>query len=67
MRPTRNYGLAEGRILVTIKELAAMLGCGASTARKIGLEAKAHVKIGSRSLWNIEKVNEYVDSISKSE
>ena len=49
----------------TTPELASMLGCGEMTAVKIGTEAKARIKIGRRVLWNIAKVQEYLNTLSE--
>lgn len=56
-----------GRIAVDTKELQSMLCCGRDTAIKIGLEANSRIQIGKRVLWNVEKVQTYLDSISKGE
>ncbi len=44
--------------------LSASLGCGRSTAVKIGELAGAKIKIGRRVLWNMSKVQKYLDSVS---
>ncbi len=49
----------------TTPELASMLGCGEATAIKIGTEAKARMKVGRRVLWNIAKVQEYLNTLSE--
>ena len=51
-------------IAVDIKTLSSMLSCGQATARKIGKEAGAEIRINRRVLYNVEKVREYIDSIS---
>ena len=53
---------SEMPISVDIKELAAMLGCGIHTARKVGQKAKAKVKIGSRVLYLMEPIVAYLAS-----
>ena len=45
--------------------LAQRFGCGICTARKIGEAAKARIQIGRRVLWNVSKVQEYLDSIAE--
>ncbi len=51
-------------LTVDIERLSAMLSCGHATARKIGKEAGAEIRINRRVLYNVEKVREYIDSIS---
>lgn len=53
------------RALITTNELKEKCGAGRSTAVKIGTAAGAKVKIGSRTLWNLKKVLNYLDSISE--
>ncbi len=51
-------------IAVDIKTLSSMLSCGHATARKIGAEAGAEIRINRRVLFNVKKIREYIDSIS---
>ncbi len=44
--------------------LAQARGCGKPMAMQIGSLAKAKIKIGKRVLWNVKKVQEYLDEIS---
>ena len=53
------------RIAVNTEELKSMLGCGRDTAVKIGTEAKARVQIGKRVLWNVEKIQTYLNILSE--
>lgn len=53
------------KIAVPTKELQSMLCCGRDTATKIGTEAKARIKIGKRVLWNVSKIQEYLNQISE--
>lgn len=54
----------ENPIAVDIEKLSAMLSCGHATARKIGAEAGAEIRINRRVLFNVKKIREYIDSIS---
>ena len=54
----------ENPIAVDIEKLSAMLSCGRGTARKIGAEAGAEIRVNRRVLYNVEKIKEYIDSIS---
>ncbi len=59
MNPTKrrgNYGL----LTVDIASLAKMLGCGESTARRIGEEAEARIQIGRRVLYSVDKVKAFI-------
>ena len=64
---TKNRETGLPKAAITINELADMLSCGTNSARKIGLAAGAHIKIGSRSLWNVNRVKMYLDQISSAE
>lgn len=55
---------AQNKICVDVNELAAMLSCGTTTARKIADEAESVIKINRRTLYNVNKVQRYVDSMS---
>jgi len=48
------------RILITTPELQNLLGCGRSSATRIGIEAKARVPVGSRVFWNRKRVEDYL-------
>lgn len=54
----------ECTIAVDIKTLSSMHSCGHATARKIGAEAGAEIRINRRVLFNVKKIREYIDSIS---
>lgn len=49
------------RIAVDTDELAALLSCGTSSARKVGEAAGAKIKLGGRVLWNLRKIREHID------
>lgn len=51
-------------ITVDADKLAAMLSCGLATARKIGENAEAKIIIGRRVLYSVDKVREYINSMS---
>lgn len=55
------------RLAVDTKELQSMLCCGRDTAVKIGLEANARLQFGKRVLWNVAKVQGYLDRVSEGE
>jgi len=61
MRKT-NRNETENRLTVNTETLAEMLDCGKATAVKIGDAAKARIRLGKRVLWNMRKVQEYLDA-----
>lgn len=52
------------KVSVDTKELQEMLSCGRATAVEIGNNANARIQIGRRVLWNVKRINQYLDSIS---
>ena len=60
-----NNILPFGKSSVDTKELQEMLSCGRVTAVQIGNSANARIQIGRRVLWNVRKINAYLDSISE--
>lgn len=54
-----------GKSSVDTKELQEMLSCGRATAVQIGNSAGARIQIGRKVLWNVRKINSYLDSISE--
>lgn len=51
-------------ITVDTNGLQTILSCGRSTAVQIGMDAEAKVLIGRRVLWNIAKIQEYLNTVS---
>lgn len=49
------------QLLVTTEDLKTILSCGRVSALKIGQEAKARVDVGRRVLWNVEKIQQYLN------
>lgn len=45
--------------------LQAMLSCGRKSAVDVGMAAGAKICIGRRVLWNIKKVQQYLDTVSE--
>lgn len=54
MRKTRNLE-TDCKLMIDINELSAMLSCGKATARRVGEEAGARMKIGRRVLYSVKK------------
>ncbi len=53
------------KMLVDTAELQSLMCAGRKTAVEIGMAAGAKVSIGRRVLWNVEKVQRYIDAISE--
>lgn len=54
----------QDKLTVTTERLQNILDCGRPTAVEIGSHAKARVEVGRRVLWNVSKVQKYLDSIA---
>ena len=55
------------KIYVGVEELQTLFSVGRNTALKIGNESGASVKIGSRRLFNVETVTNYLKSKQEKE
>ena len=64
MRATKKSEMVINQVAVTTENLQNILDCGRPTAVEIGTLAKARVEIGRRVLWNVSKIQKYLDSIS---
>ena len=64
MRKTITEG-ASNRLAVDTRALQAMLCCGRDTAVRIGTEADSRFQVGRRVLWNVEKVQRYLNALSE--
>lgn len=53
------------KLTVDITTLQEMLCVGKNTCYQIGRDAGARIKIGRRCLFNVKKIQEYMDSISQ--
>lgn len=58
------YDIDNNTITTNTTGLMKMLGCGKVTAIKIGTDAEAKVQVGKRVLWNLPKIQKYIDVIS---
>lgn len=61
---TRPTNIRDARA-VDIKGLQSLLSCGRPTAETIAHDAGARVQIGKRVLYNVHKVQEYLDEIAE--
>ena len=53
------------KIAVNTEELMEIVGVGKNTAYKIGEDAGAVIRIGRRKLYNLSKIQAYLDSITE--
>ena len=64
MRATKKSEMVMNQVAVTTENLQNILDCGRPTAVEIGTLAKARVEIGRHVLWNVSKVQKYLDTIA---
>jgi hypothetical protein len=64
---TRGEMLLKEKITIDTGELQQVLSCGRATAVDIGTKAGARIQIGKRVLWNVDRLKNYLDSISEGE
>lgn len=65
MNATNKIESAAERRTVDTVGLQAMLSSGRKTAVEIGTAAGARIQVGRRVLWNVKKVQQYLDAISE--
>ena len=53
------------KMLVDMKELRTILSCGRTTAERIAESAGASIKIGKRRLYNVKKIESYLENAIK--
>ena len=54
-------------VTIDIHTLMAMLGVGRNTALKLADEAGASLHIGTRKLYNVDKIKAYIDKLTEAE
>lgn len=59
-----NVAKSDYKISVDVGGLMDMLSTGKNTAREVGEKAGAVIRIGRRKLYNVAKVQAYIDSIT---
>lgn len=52
------------KLTVDTNGLQSLLDCGRVTAVEIGTQAEARIEVGKRVLWNLRKIEKYLDSIA---
>ena len=65
MRKTTESIYNKNSLTVDTVGLQGILGSGRRTAVDIGMAAGAKVTVGRRVLWNVSKIQKYLDEISK--
>ena len=67
MRATRKDGTISDcdKLAVDTNGLQNLLDCGRATAVEIGGQAGARIEVGKRLLWNVSKVQSYIDSLAE--
>lgn len=65
MRKTMKTNTTTEKILIDTVELQNTLCSGRAAAIKVGVAACAKVQVGRRVFWNVQKVRQYIDTISE--
>lgn len=61
MNSTRKVNSTGDRLCLTTPELQNRLGCGRQAALEIGNQAEAKIQVGRRILWNVQKIQDYLN------
>lgn len=64
MRKRIPVEVANGYMTVDTEKLQGILMVGRNKAIEIGTDAGARIKVGRRVLWNVRKIEKYLDSMS---
>ena len=64
MRATTRRETQGHRVAVDIQELMTLLCVGRQTAERIGRESGAGFRVGKRKLYNMQKIQAYVDKLT---
>lgn len=65
MNATKNSKNITGKKTVDTAGLQEMLCSGRKTAIEIGTAAEARIQVGRRVLWNVNRIQQYIDAISE--
>jgi len=63
MNKTIKQATPQNAITVNIDGAVELLGCGKATARKIGEESGAVIKLGHRNLYKVDVLKEYMSKL----
>ncbi|MDL2301033.1 hypothetical protein LJC58_01615 [Lachnospiraceae bacterium OttesenSCG-928-D06] len=64
-KTTETKAVLDNKKTVDTVGLQTMLSCGRKSAVDVGVAAGARIQVGRRVLWNIKKVQQYLDAISE--
>lgn len=64
MRKIKDAGTNVDKYAIGIDALAEMIGVGRNSAAEIGEKANAIIRIGRRKLYNVARVQAYIDGIT---
>ena len=67
MRRTGTKTASVNNLTVDTAGLQSLLSAGYPTAVEIGTAAGARITVGRRVLWNVSKIQKYLDEISEGE
>ena len=65
MKEARTKVVSTSNLAVSTEGLQCLLSAGRATAVEIGTAAGARVSVGRRVLWNVSKIQKYLDEISE--
>ncbi len=65
MRKRTFYEITNETVTVDTSGLMKMTNSGRTTATAIGRAAEAQIRIGRKVLWNVAKVQRYLDAVSE--
>lgn len=65
MRKTTATNVSINNLTVDTVGLQNLLNAGYQTAVEIGMAAGAKITVGRRVLWNVSKIQKYLDEISE--
>ena len=65
MRATTKFNERVEQITVDTIGLQKMLSCGRKSAVEIGMAANARISLNKRVLWNVRKIEKFLDTISE--
>jgi len=65
MNKTTAFESERAKAAVDTCGLMQMLSCGRETAVRIGTDAGARIQLGRRVLWNVRKIQTYLDEVAQ--
>lgn len=65
MKEARARIVSTNNLAISTEGLQCLLSAGRATAVEIGMAAGAKITVGRRVLWNVLKIQKYLDEISE--